>query len=133
MVAGVAAPGVGGTGPPTDNCGAHARELAYAWVGCRGLVKLVAFDRWTESCRNKVEHFARAGMSLEGRLREEQLAIEGHFDPAAAIRQQGRAGDPRRPRVEELSHQTGGSLGVVSDDAELALEFVPLVGRFGLH
>src|ERR1019366_453971 len=103
MVAGLAAPGVGGTGPPTDNCGAHARELAYERVGCRGLVKLVAFDRWTESGRNKVEHFARAGMSVEGRLREEQLAIERHFEPAAAARQQRRAGDPCRPRVEELS------------------------------
>ena len=133
MVAGVAAPGVGGTGPPTDNCGAHARELAYERVGCRGLVKLVAFDRWTESCRNKVEHFARAGMSLEGRLREEQLAIEGHFEPAAAARQQRRAGDPRRPRLEELSHQTGGSIRVVSDDAELDLEIVRSVCRLSLH
>jgi hypothetical protein len=133
MVAGLAAPGVGGTGPLTDNCSAHARERAYERVGCRGLVKLVAFDRWTESGRNKVEHFARAGMSVEGRLREEQLAIERHFEPAAAARQQRRAGDPWRPRVEELSRQTGGSIRVVSDDAELDLEIVRSVCRLSLH
>jgi hypothetical protein len=54
MVAGLAAPGVGGTGPPTDNCGAQARELAYERVGCRGPVKLVADDGRTESGCNQV-------------------------------------------------------------------------------
>lgn len=78
-------------------------------------------------------HFAWPRMSFEGRLREEQLAIERDLETAAAAGQQHRPGDPRRPRVEELSHQTGGSICVVSDDAELDLEFVRSVCRFGLH
>ena len=96
-------------------------------------MKLIADDGRTESRRNEAMHFAWPRMSFEGRLREEQLAIKRDLETAAAAGQQQRPGDPRRPRVEELSHQTGGSIGVVSDDAELDLEFVRLVGRLGLH
>ena len=101
--------------------------------GHLGLVKLIADERRTESCRNEAIHLVWAGVSFEGCLREEQLAIERHLEPAVAARQQHRPGDPRRPRVEELSHQTGGSIRVVSDDAELDLEFMRSVDRLGVH
>jgi hypothetical protein len=102
-------------------------------VGYLGLVKLVANDGRTESRRHEAVHFAGSRMALEGRLREQQLAIEHHLESAATAGQQHHPRDPRRPRVEELSHQTGGSIRVVSDDAELDLEFVRSVGRLGLH
>jgi hypothetical protein len=107
----------------------HAPER----LGYLGLVKPIANDGRTESCRNEAMHFAGARMSFEGRLREEQLAIQRHLETATAAWQQHRPRDPRRPRVEELSHQTGGSIRVVSDDAELDLEFMRSVGRLGLH
>ena len=109
------------------------RERRARRFGCLGLVKLFAFDGRTEYCRDEAMHLAAARMSFEGRLREEQLAIERHLEPAAAARQQHRPGDPRRPPVEELSHQTGGSTCVVSDDAELDLKFMRSVGRLGVH
>jgi hypothetical protein len=96
-------------------------------------VKLIAYDGRTESRRNEAMHFALARMSFEGSLREEQLAIERHLETAAAAGQQHRPRDPRRPRVEKLSHQTGGSIRVVSDDAELDLELVRSVGRLDVH
>lgn len=96
-------------------------------------MELVAHDGWTESCRDEAVYLAGAGMSFESHFREEQFAIERHLETAAAAGQQHRTGDPRRPRVEEFSHQTGGSIRVVSDDAELDLEFVRLVGRLVLH
>ncbi len=102
-------------------------------LGYVGLVKLVACDGRTKSCRNEAVHLAGEGMSIEGRLREEQLAIERHLETAAAAWQQHRPGDPRRPPGEELSHQTGGSIRVVSDDAELDLECVRSVGRLWIH
>ena len=118
------------TGPwsPTAR-GSPGREQS----GHLGLVRLIADERRTESCRNEAMHLACAWVSFEGCLREEQLAIERHLEPAAAARQQHRPGDPRRPRVEELSHQTGGSIRVVSDDAELDLEIMRSVGRLGVH
>ena len=109
------------------------RTTANERVGCLGLVELVADDGRTESCRNKAMHLAWPRVSFEGRLREEQLAIEPDLETAACAGQQHCPGDLRRPRVEELSHQTGGSIRVVSDDAELDLEFVRSVGRLGLH
>ena len=96
-------------------------------------MKLIADERRAEPCRNEAMHLAWARVSFEGCLREEQLAIERHLEPAAAARQQHRPGDPRRPPVEELSHQTGGSTCVVSDDAELDLKFMRSVGRLGVH
>jgi hypothetical protein len=72
-------------------------------------------------------------MSVERRFREDQLRIEPDLETAAATGQQHCPGDPRSPRVEELSHQTGGSICVVSDDAELDLEFMRSVGRFSRH
>jgi hypothetical protein len=101
--------------------------------GYLGLVKLIADDGRTESRRNEAMHFAWPRVPFAVRLREEQLAIKRDLETAAAAGQQHRPGDPRRPRVEELSHQTGGSICVVSDDAELDLEFVRSVGRLGLH
>ena len=103
------------------------------WRRQLGLVKLIAFDGRTESRRNEVVHLAGSRMSLDGRLRKQQLAVERHLETASAARQQRRTGDSRRPRIEEFSHQTGGSIRVVSDDAELDLEFVRLVGGFCLH
>jgi hypothetical protein len=102
-------------------------------VGYLGLVKLVANDGRTESRRDEAVHLAGSRMALEGRLREQQLAVEHDLESAAAAGQERRPGDPRRPRVKELSHQTGGSIRVVSDDAELDLKFVRSVGRLGLH
>jgi hypothetical protein len=78
-------------------------------------------------------HLARARVPIEGCLREQQLAVEGHLEAAAAAWQQDRATDPRRPGPEELSHQTGGSIDVVSDDAELDHQFVRLLSRLCLH
>jgi hypothetical protein len=96
-------------------------------------VKRIALDGRTESSRDQAMDFAWSGMTLEGCLREEQLTIEGHLEAAAAARQQDGPSDPRRPPVEEFSHQTGGSIGVVSDDAELNFEFVQSVRRLGSH
>jgi hypothetical protein len=96
-------------------------------------VKLIAIDGRTEPRHNEAVHLAGSRVSFEGRLRKQQLAVERHLETATAARQQRRTGDSRRPRVEELSHQTGGSIRVVSDDAELDLEFVRLVGRFCVH
>ena len=98
------------------------RRLRPEGLGYLGLVKLVALDRWTEPCLDKAMHLSRARMALEGRLREEQLSIEPDLEPAPTAGQQRRPGDPWRPPVEEFSHRTGDSIGVVSDDAELDLE-----------
>jgi hypothetical protein len=96
-------------------------------------MEFVSDDGRPKSCRNEAVDFAAARMSFEGRLREEQLSIERHLETAATTRQQDRSRDSRRPRVEKLSHQTGGSVCVVSDDAELDFEFMRSVGRLGLH
>lgn len=86
----------------------------------------------TEPSGDETTDFARSGMALEGCLREEQFAVEGHLEPATAARQQDGPGDPGRPPVEEFSHQTGGSIGVVSDDAELNFEFVRSIRRLSI-
>ena len=97
------------------------------------LVESVPDDGRPKLCRDEAVHLAATRMPFEGRLREEQLAIERHLETAAATWHENRSRDLRRPRVEKLSHQTGGSIRVVSDDAELDLEHVRSVGDLGIH
>ena len=78
-------------------------------------------------------HLTRVGMPSERCLREEHVAVEGYFEPATGARHEGGATDQRGPAAQELSRQTGGSIGVVSGDAVLDLENVPWVRRFGGH
>lgn len=122
-----------GTCRPTDECGAHVGNLPANGSAAAGLVELVAGDGRTESSRYEAVHFSRVRMSTEGRFGEDQLRIEPDLETAAAAGQQHCPGDPRRPRVEELSHQTGGSIRVVSDDAELDLELMRSVWLFSRH
>jgi hypothetical protein len=68
-------------------------------------------------------------MSSQRRFREQQRAVECHLESPAVARAERCDVDSRRPRVEELSHQTGGSIRVVSDDAELDFELVPRVAE----
>ena len=96
-------------------------------------MELLAVDGRTEAVRYKPADFAGEGVSFEGGFREEQLAIEGHFESPAIAWQQERTRDPWCPRGEKLSHQTGGSICVVSDDAELDLELVRSIGRVVIH
>lgn len=96
-------------------------------------MELLAVDGPTEAIRYKPADFAGERVSFEGGFREEQLTIEGHFESTAIAWQQERTRDPRRPAVEELSHQTGGSICVVSDDAEFDLELVRSIGRVDVH
>jgi hypothetical protein len=70
---------------------------SYCRDGLLGLVKLVADDWGTESRRNEAMHFAGPWVSFEGRLREQQLAIERDLETAAAAGQQQRTGDSWRP------------------------------------
>lgn len=98
-----------------------------------GLMKLVTVGRRTESRGNEVMNLAPVGVPLEGGLGEQQLAVEGDFEATAGARQQRRPRHPGRPRGEEFSHQTGGSFGVVSDDAELDYEFVRSIHSVSVH
>ena len=82
-------------------------------------MELVAVKGRAQPGHDDGVHLARFGMALQRQLGEQQLAVQGHLEPAAAAWQQGHTGDPGRPSVEKLSRQTGGSIGVVSDDAEL--------------
>jgi len=100
---------------------------------CRRLVKRVAVDGRTEALSHEAVYLARTGVSLERRFREEELAIQLHLEAPAATWPQRRLGDPRRPPGEKLSHQTGGSISVVSDDAELDVQVVRPIGWFTLH
>ena len=96
-------------------------------------MELVARQRRAQSSRHEGVNLARPGVPLERCLREQQFAIERHLEPSAATRQECGPGDLWGPAVEELSRQTGGSIGVVSDDAVLDLELVRSVGRLGGH
>jgi hypothetical protein len=97
------------------------------------LVRRLSDDGRTESRLDEGAHLARPRVTVQGGLREQQLAVERYLEPAATAWCQRRARDPRRPRIEQLSHQTGGSIRVVSDDAELDLELVRSVRWLGLH
>ena len=90
-------------------------------------------DRRSESRGDKAVDLARVRVPLEGRLREEQLAIERHLEATAGARKQRRTRNPGRPCAEEFSHQTDGLFGVVSDDAELDFEFVQPVRGVSVH
>jgi len=96
-------------------------------------VERVPVDRRSEDGLDQLAHLAGSGMSIEGGLGEDERTIELHLEPAAAARNERRTADQRRPGVEELSHQTGGSRDVVSDDAELDLKLVRFVRRIRVH
>ena len=51
------------------------------------------------------------------RLAEDELIVEGDFEPAFATRAQGQVDHDRRPCPEDLSRQTDGLLQVVSGNA----------------
>ena len=50
-------------------------------------------------------------------LAEDELIVEGDFEPAFVTRAQGQVDHDRRPRPEDLSRQTDGLLQVVSGNA----------------
>jgi hypothetical protein len=96
-------------------------------------VERLPVDRRPEALRHESVDLAGRRVTLERQLREDQLAVERHLEAPTGSRHDRYLRDGRRPAVEKLNRQTGGSIRVASGDAVLDLEDVAHVGRLGGH
>src|SRR5207248_3394830 len=88
------------------------------------LSPLIPLDRWAQSLAHQGGDLAGLGVAAEGRLGEDQLAVEDHLEAAVGRRHQLDGLDDRRPPLEQLVRQTDGTRHVVSGNAELDADAV---------
>ena len=87
------------------------------------------FHFGTEAVAEQRRDLTGLGVTAERLLREHELAVERHFEHAAARRDQLQRRDVRRPTLEYFVRQPDGTGCVVSDAAELDAEPVLGVGH----
>ena len=80
---------------------------------------LVAPVWWFAQCWfQQAPDLSRLGEPPELSFAEDHRVVEAHFESPFGTADDRDLGEQRRPQVEQLSRQTGGSIQVVSRDAE---------------
>src|SRR5205823_2539760 len=89
--------------PSCERCVALLVTPTMAGVtGYGGPAGSAPLDRRAQSLANDARDLAALGVAAEGRLGEDQLAVEGHLEAAVGRRHQLDGLDDRRPPLEQL-------------------------------
>jgi hypothetical protein len=103
----------------------HATRRGYIGPNGEGVRGSAARDLRSDALTHEADDLAGVGVAADGRLGEDQLAVEGDLEPTLGRGLEGQVGDQRSPAVEQFVRQTDGTGNVVSGDAEFDGEVVP--------